>query len=253
MAAACGSGYRALDQRQEPCRLRGAMPSRRPRQVPQLPLERCPHCRITSPVLLAATPHLTTLDHRGRDPRLWMVFACTTCGGAILTGHPMQGEGSDRITHLYPAPTLISEDIPKRARDYLNDALDSLQTPTASTIVSASAVDAMLKEKGYKEGSLKARIEKAAADHLITKDMAEWAHEVRLDANEQRHADEAAPLPTIQDARRTFLFALVLADLLFSLPARVTRGRAGQGPLPQAPPPTGAGGGGQGGGPKKVK
>jgi hypothetical protein len=60
--------------------------------------------------------------------------------------------------------------------------------------------------------------------HLLTPDMATWAHEVRLDANDQRHADAAATLPTTDDASRAIDFALALADILFVLPSRVQRG-----------------------------
>jgi hypothetical protein len=38
----------------------------------------------------------------------------------------------------------------------------------------ASAVDAMLKEKGYEEGTLNQRIDKAVEDHLLTKEMGTW-------------------------------------------------------------------------------
>jgi hypothetical protein len=55
-------------------------------------------------------------------------------------------------------------------------------------MLAASAVDAMLKHKNYTVGSLKDRIDKAAKDHLITSEMAAWAHEIRLDANDERHA-----------------------------------------------------------------
>lgn len=82
----------------------------------------------------------------------------------------------------------------------------------------------MLKAKGYKEGSLYARIDKAAEEHVITADMARWAHEVRLDANDQRHADEGADLPTTDDAKRSIQFATALGTFLFTLPAQVTRG-----------------------------
>jgi hypothetical protein len=54
--------------------------------------------------------------------------------------------------------------------------------------------------------------------------MARWAHQVRLDANDQRHADEAAPLPGSKDARRVVDFALALAQFLFVLPAQVDQG-----------------------------
>ena len=55
--------------------------------------------------------------------------------------------------------------------------------------------------------------------------MAAWAHEVRLDANDQRHADEGAPLPAEADAAKVIEFAKALAEFLFVLPARVARGR----------------------------
>ena len=91
-------------------------------------------------------------------------------------------------------------------------------------MLAASAVDAMLKLRGLTEGSLYARIEKAAEQHLITPEVSQWAHAVRLEANGQRHADENAPLPTDADAKRSIDFAIALGDILFVLPARVRRG-----------------------------
>lgn len=88
----------------------------------------------------------------------------------------------------------------------------------------ASAVDAMLKVQGYIEESLYVRIDKAASDHLITDEMAKWAHEIRLDANAQRHADEGATLPNDKDAKLAFDFAVAFAEYLFVLPSKVSRG-----------------------------
>jgi hypothetical protein len=93
-------------------------------------------------------------------------------------------------------------------------------------MLAASAVDAMLKAKGYSEGSLYKRIDKAKDDHVITEGMANWAHQVRLDANDQRHADGDAMLPGYNDANRSIDFALALGQFLFVLPARVERGIA---------------------------
>jgi hypothetical protein len=92
-------------------------------------------------------------------------------------------------------------------------------------MLAASAVDAMLKAKGLTEGTLYQRIEQAARDHLITDEMKAWAHDVRLDANDQRHSDEDASLPNEQDANRVIDFAEALGTFLFVLPARVQRGR----------------------------
>jgi hypothetical protein len=111
-----------------------------------------------------------------------------------------------------------------RAREYLQQAINSLHAPAGAIMLTASAVDAMLKEKGYKDGSLNSRIDKAAVDHLITQGMATWAHHIRLDANDQRHADEAAPLPSTDEAQRCIDFAQALGEFMFVLPGRIARG-----------------------------
>ena len=136
----------------------------------------------------------------------------------------MGGTPYTEILEIYPSIPTISESIPERPREYLRQAQSSLHTPAGAIMLSASAVDAMLKEKGYVDDSLHDRIDKAAKDHLITDEMAKWAHQVRLDANEQRHADKNVGLPTNEDAKLTFDFAMAFAEYLFVLPSKVTRG-----------------------------
>ena len=82
----------------------------------------------------------------------------------------------------------------------------------------------MLKHEEYTSGSLHERIEKAAEDNLITAGMAEWAHDVRLDANDERHANDSADMPTEDDANRAIEFVSAFAEYLFVLPAKVRRG-----------------------------
>jgi hypothetical protein len=125
---------------------------------------------------------------------------------------------------MFPSARTIDESIPERARRHLREAMDTLSSPGASIVASASAVDAMLKARNYREGTLYGRIDQAAAEHLITAEVALWAHQVRLDANDQRHADEDAPFPEMSDAQRSLDFTLALAEILFVLPSRVTRG-----------------------------
>ena len=55
--------------------------------------------------------------------------------------------------------------------------------------------------------------------------MAEWAHEVRLDANAERHADEEYELPTVADANNCIDFVVALGEFLFVLPTRIAGGR----------------------------
>jgi len=156
--------------------------------------------------------------------RSWTVYQCSSCRLLVLACCHAVIETEIMPLAWYPSSQTVAEEIPERARAFLRQAMESLGQAAGAVMLSASAIDAMLKVKGYKDESLYVRIDKAAADHVITSDMAKWAHQVRLDANDQRHADEAASLPTPEDAKRCLDFALALAEVMFVLPSRVTRG-----------------------------
>lgn len=188
--------------------------------TPQLELERCPHCSIDRPNLHKKAD-FDTQNHDQTHRRFWGIYKCSRCGG-IVTAASASSEGT--VSEIYPQVAEIDSAIPGKARAYLEQAINSLHAPAGAVMLAASSVDAMLKEKGYKEGNLYSRIDKAAVEHVITSDMAQWAHNIRLDANDQRHADEAMTLPTPEDAQRCVDFALALGQFMFVLPARVQRG-----------------------------
>ena len=183
-------------------------------------ISRCPHCSVANPNLFKQH-HLETHDHTGGNKRIWAIYTCGGCGGIVTASAPNHNV---EIQQYFPASKSIKEDIPERPRIFLQQALESLQAPSGAIMLAASAVDSMLKLKNYTEGSLYVRIERAVEDHAITQDMATWAHEVRLDANDQRHADQAANMPSSEDAERVIDFATSLAEILFVLPSRVQRG-----------------------------
>ena len=203
--------------------------------APHLKLRRCPHCAVANPALLsvhtleAAPGHPFAL---GLNKKMhWQIHVCQSCAGVVAAGMAydpdrLMAPGLQmlpKVEWIVPMPEAISQLIPERVAYYLEQAQDTLASAAASIVMSASAVDSMLKCKGYEKGSLHERIEMAAGDGVITAEMSALAHDVRLDANDQRHADAQAPLPTTADAQRCFEFAHALAELLFVLPARVKR------------------------------
>lgn len=191
-----------------------------PRLESNLIITRCPHCNVDNPNLTQRTS-FDTQSFNGSCQRTWIIYACQRCGGVTTAWANQQGS---EIKQMFPNTISLDNSIPERARAYLDQAIDSLHAPAGSIMLSACSVDAMLKEKGYKDGSLYSRINKAVENHLITKEMADWAHEVRLDANDQRHADESASLPTEKDAQITIDFTLALAQFLFVMPSKVQQG-----------------------------
>lgn len=202
-----------------------------------LELDSCPHCGRANPALQAAYPPRTTQPANGQMHTIWSVYVCISCGnlitaraaGGIPEGHVQSalqsfGRAGHHADAIFPTPRAVEEALPDRARAYLKQALDSRHAPDGAVMLAAAAVDAMLKAKGYTKGNLYGRIEKAAEDRLITAEMAQWAHQVRLDANEPRHADEANPHHDGESALRAVDFAEALGEFLFVLPGRVTRG-----------------------------
>lgn len=198
-----------------------------PKLSAQLILDLCPHCGSANPTLVLKGEPILTRTYNKKEPRFWCIYCCTTCGGIVMAGGQVPNSGEPYATviqEIYPSISAISDSIPEKPREFLRQAQNSLHAPAGAVMLCASAVDAMLKEKSYTEGSLYTRIDKAAEEHLITDAMAQWAHQVRLDANEPRHADEKVPIPTDKDAKLTFDFAIAFAEYLFVLPSKVTRG-----------------------------
>jgi len=186
-----------------------------------LKLDRCPHCNIDTPHLWKVTSDLPTQADNAGDKRLWRVYSCRRCGCLVMA---WANPNSRQIRGVFPHNTILSIDIPEKVSYYLKQAIEATHAPAGSIMLCASAVDAMLKEKGYKEGSLYNRIENMKAANLLTDDMNNWAHKVRLDANDQRHVNENVSLPTIENAKDVIEFTRTLAEILFVLPAKITRG-----------------------------
>jgi hypothetical protein len=148
-------------------------------------------------------------------------------------GDPNQNVGNAEVVQIFPESKRADEDVPPVARRFLQQAMNTLAAPDAAAVMAGSAVDAMLKELGFREGTLYARIDQAAEQHILTQGMADWAHEVRLGSNRPRHADAERPHVTAEEALQAVDFAEALAQFLFVLTARINRGLAAA----QEPPP----------------
>lgn len=163
------------------------------RTAEHLNLSRCPHCSAATPTFarmhnfLFAPKRVGVLNEKNKYD--WHIYVCNSCGGVICaatvvdsrTNTPVQ---TPNAIWLIPAPRSARTDLPPKAASYLDQAEEAMTSPSAAVVMCAAAVDAMLKERGYKVGSLYKRIEKAAEDNVLTQDMALWAHDVRLDAND---------------------------------------------------------------------
>jgi hypothetical protein len=186
-------------------------------------ISNCPHCGISSPLLLKVWASQKKIPRGDGGPTsIWAVHRCTTCGH-LITARGEAGALVDNpvIAAVYPEVWEPSALVPEKVRSYLAQAHRTLSAPDASVVMSSSSIDAMLKNEGLTTGSLYERIDEAVASGLLTSSMAQWAHRVRLDANNPRHVDEAKPNMSPEDALRAFDFAKALTEYLYILPSRM--------------------------------
>lgn len=69
---------------------------------------------------------------------------------------------------------------------------------------------------------LEKRIDKLAAEHRITTDIQEWAHELRLDGNEALHGDEDATQEMTDQMHHLTHFLLIY---LYTLPSQIAEAK----------------------------
>ena len=122
-----------------------------------LRLPRCPRCGIAAPNLVekhAFQTEFSLAEHAG--PTISKTYICGSCVGVVFVRSWLDKQSNPSIfrdIEILPNERGIDESIPKRAAHYLREAMDTVASPSASIIVSASAVDAMLKEIGLKKGT----------------------------------------------------------------------------------------------------
>lgn len=194
-----------------------------------LVLHRCPHCQIARPLLSRAT---LAYDNANKDQR-WAAYVCSYCDGVVTARGSLQtvrvSTGRRQavfVDKTFPDAKSVEEELPERARRYLEQAHQILgDSPDAAAVMASSSVDAMLKNKGFadRKKSLHNRIDEAVEAHLLTEDMAKWAHHVRFMSNSPRHADDDDPYVSPEQARTVVDFADALGEFLFVLPSRAER------------------------------
>ena len=195
-------------------------------------LSRCPQCGVATPLISKvgrASLHYESNTHYERD-KWFFTGSCSRCKNHVL----FYGETVERplrevdpetleIIRTFPELETVSDYLPDMARNFLQQAYESKHAPDGAVMLAAASIDAMLKDKGYVEGALYSRIVKSAEDHLLTPEMAAWAHEIRLSANEPRHADVDFIGASKEDAEQIIAFAKALAQYLYELPAKVQK------------------------------
>ncbi|MBO2926007.1 DUF4145 domain-containing protein [Metapseudomonas otitidis] len=213
--------------------------------------ETCPHC-LKDSVFFSAIG-CTALPKAGSMYLYNLIFQCGGCAHLMVTTVIGLNEGDSldpltlaknsatpvNLSHLehwfrtktYPSPLQQNapEHTPEKIAKPFIEAKDNFARGRYETseLLCRKALDIATKTLlPNTNDSLNARINKLKSDQVITADMADWAHIIRVEGNESAHSDDES---TKEEAQALIDFTETFLLYAFTLPAmvRIKRGNAG--------------------------
>lgn len=201
----------------------------------------CPHCGVTNCSFQIISSFQNPVRHH-----VWNLFAnCPGCHYPICAVLSFNGKPYDaRDPSVYPVnlsgrdspyqvnaiyPTVIKIDMPEGIPENVAKAFrQAAETRKSRHFDAAAAMYRKSMELGLKEKSpeiaawkIEKRIDQMAEQGLITKELQEWAHELRLDGNDAVHAADATA-EVVDQMHNLCKFLLIY---LYTLPEQVKEAR----------------------------
>lgn len=198
----------------------------------------CPHCGAKN------TGFTGSGGYRMDDNYSFALLAsCNACNGPLTAVIQTYGEVSQiqdlrgdvlgnsrhQVTGVYPtstpieAPTSVPDKVARSFIEAASNRSSKLWNPACAAYRRTMELGLKAMSPDIEAWKLEKRIDKLAAEHLITPALQAWAHELRLDGNEALHGDEDA---TEEMAEQMHHLCWFLLTYLYTLPSQVEAIRA---------------------------
>jgi hypothetical protein len=189
----------------------------------------CPHCGVYSTFKVSAE---YGNEYWGGFAKILLCDHCSKLVYVVLGARPIpRGQtASEEIKDYYPKRKPKLEDsIPKRvASDYV-EAIKCFDVGAekASAAMCRRALQNSIIEKGAKKGKLVDQIDELFEKQIITKDIKDWAHEIRLTGNVGAHPDEDGLQDVSpKEAKELLEFMEEYLNYVYVMPDKVAKKRA---------------------------
>ena len=188
----------------------------------------CPHCDAWG----VSFDLIEACKTRGKQYAFVLCGMCKVPAMAVFTEPPRRDSIAGgppllkleyRLDTIYPSAGNLPEYLPKRVAQRYSEALSNMGRAAyeSAGMMFRKTLELSLKTiRPDDDGNLYFRIDKAAEAGAITRDLAEWAHRVRLDGNDAAHEDT---VPTAEDIRELKHFTELVLRYLFTLPGMLKR------------------------------
>ena len=188
-----------------------------------------------------AVHQVSVLGCRGCGQRVVVIEEAGFEGVPLSQGGTRSGRQSWHGMHWWPPPTAgsVHASVPEALRESYAEGLrcHGVRAFRAAVVMFRRCLEGIVEAKGSPEaqgilasrgpGKIAKAIDQMVADGDLTKELGEWAHEVRLVGNEGGHWDPLDAV-TADDANSLSNLVSGLFDYLFILPANLRARRQSQ-------------------------
>ena len=118
------------------------------------------------------------------------------------------------------------DDVPQTIADAASEAYAcySIRSYRAAVLLARAVVEAVAKQQGQTNGSLKTKIDALEEARLVNPQLAETAHEIRFVGNDMAHGDFITEI-TEEECDDVLNFMTALLEEIYQRPANLTRFR----------------------------
>lgn len=188
-----------------------------------MPAFECPHCGAYANFTHRWSDRYND-DSWGKSPRAGL-YTCDHCSlpiAVVYTDAIQPG-----IERYWPINASGKEfpDVPEALAATANEAHICLnaRAPRGAVALARAVVEAIAKNMGITQGTLRDKIERLYAAGHISEAMKEAAHEIRFAGNEAAHGDLIAESLTIEDAEEIVSLMDTMLERVYQEPAQVAR------------------------------
>lgn len=192
----------------------------------------CPHCETVGVSFARVGEYRSRVEGVSVE-EVFALIVCGCCERAAMAMFPSYDDyhehqltESDVTLHpSAPSAGSVPEHLPERVAQRYSEALSDMRRAAreSAAVMFRKTLELSLKTiRPDDDGNLYVRIDKAAEAGAITRDLAEWAHRIRLDGNDAAHEDA---VPTAEEIREMQHFTELVLRYVFSLPGMLERWR----------------------------
>lgn len=161
-------------------------------------------------------------EHYKTNTGVWSLAQCPSCQNCILVkADYLTAQSKWGIMQVSPLPLPSQTDIriPDEIKKALNEAklCLSVEAPMASSAMSRRAMQSACLHQGATEEKLEKQIDELYTKGIITAQIKDWAHSVRLVGNDGAHPKNKEVIK--EDAKDALDLAEQLAHILYVMPA----------------------------------